>query len=128
MGDNNPNIQTAYNDHSLEPFNDEEAVVTDVPKAGNTAHFPSQLYIMLTNANTRGYSHICSWQPHGRAFKVWDRGAFVKKVLPQYFRQVMYMRQTRVMIANNSNSFLIQSSFLSDSIHIFPEAAQFVWF
>lgn len=122
-------MQRAYIDHSLEPFNTQEAAVVNVPKAGNTAHFPSQLFIMLANAQARGYSHIFSWQPHGRAFKVWDRGAFVKKVLPEYFRQVMHMRQARVNIASMLEQLMSDSSFvsLSDSIHFFPEAAQFVW-
>jgi len=42
---------------------------------------------MLEAAEKKGFQAIVSWQPHGKAFRVYDKKQFVKKVLPIYFRQ-----------------------------------------
>jgi HSF-type DNA-binding len=46
--------------------------------------FPSQLYAMLEEVEVDGMTHVVSWQPHGRAFKVHRREQFVEHVLPMY--------------------------------------------
>lgn len=77
-----------YRDFSREPM----AGGTEVPRLPfahpSQAHFPSQLHLILSQSKAEGYSHICSWQSHGRAFLVRDRQLFVDRVLPLYFRQV----------------------------------------
>jgi HSF-type DNA-binding len=45
-------------------------------------HFPSRLHGLLQRVDANGWSHIVSWQPHGRAFLVHKKEDFVKKVLP----------------------------------------------
>ena len=64
----------------------------DEPKyrGGITTHFPVLLHAMLTKAEVDGYSNVCSWESHGRAFSVHDRERFVREVLPLYFRQTHF--------------------------------------
>lgn len=52
--------------------------------------FPKLLYIMLSRADSDGYASICSWRPHGRAFCIHNRDAFVARILPLYFRQTRF--------------------------------------
>jgi len=52
--------------------------------------FPFKLHRMLENAERDQYSHIVSWVNDGHAFMVYDQGAFVKEVLPNYFDQSKY--------------------------------------
>jgi len=40
---------------------------------------------MLEDMETKGREHICSWMPHGRAFRIHDENAFEKEILPLYF-------------------------------------------
>ena len=40
---------------------------------------------MLEDMETKGQEHICSWMPHGRAFKIHDETSFEKEILPLYF-------------------------------------------
>ncbi|KAL7567255.1 hypothetical protein ACA910_016722 [Epithemia clementina (nom. ined.)] len=54
-------------------------------RGGVTTHFPVLLHAMLTKAEIDGYSDVCSWEPHGRAFSVHNRDRFIKEVLPMYF-------------------------------------------
>lgn len=74
-----------YKDFAAEAF-----IPSDAPYDADAAamHFPSQLHRMLTRAEEDGYGDVCAWRPHGRAFKILDRETFVKKVMPQYFKQV----------------------------------------
>jgi hypothetical protein len=53
-------------------------------------HFPTQLHDMLSQAEAEGYSDVCSWMPHGRAFKVHDREAFVDQVMKRFFNGNKY--------------------------------------
>lgn len=53
----------------------------------NSKAFPQELHKMLEAAEKKGFQAIVSWQPHGKAFRVYDKKQFVKKVLPIYFRQ-----------------------------------------
>jgi HSF-type DNA-binding len=45
--------------------------------------FASVLYVMLEEVDNKGWSHIVSWQPHGRAFLVHKKKEFVKKIMPR---------------------------------------------
>jgi HSF-type DNA-binding len=40
---------------------------------------------MLEQAEAFGHSTIVRWQPHGRAFKIYDKKRFEKEILPLYF-------------------------------------------
>jgi HSF-type DNA-binding len=44
-----------------------------------------KLYTMLEQAEAFGHSTIVRWQPHGRAFKIYDKKRFEKEILPLYF-------------------------------------------
>jgi len=76
-----------YTDYSVLEFCDQEDKAT---RPNTTQHFPAQLFKMLSSAQTEGFSEICVWQPHGRAFKIFDRDAFVKDVMPRYFKQSQF--------------------------------------
>lgn len=41
---------------------------------------------MLQHTETSGQAHIVSWMPSGKSFRVHDRDAFSKEILPEYFR------------------------------------------
>ncbi|CAB9516241.1 shock factor protein [Seminavis robusta] len=50
--------------------------------------FPVRLHYMLTDIQKEGiFTHIVSWQPHGRCFVVHDKKQFVEKILCLWFRQ-----------------------------------------
>jgi hypothetical protein len=51
-----------------------------------TEIFPAVLHSMLDEVEEKGYSHIVSWQPHGRCFVVHNREEFVRLIMPVYFR------------------------------------------
>ncbi|EEC44463.1 predicted protein [Phaeodactylum tricornutum CCAP 1055/1] len=54
------------------------------------ASFPVKLHHMLTSVEEECNQGIVSWQPHGRAFLVFDIEAFVNDVLPKWFRQTKF--------------------------------------
>lgn len=56
-------------------------------KGGVITPFPLVLHNMLDSVEGEGFSHIVSWQPHGRAFCVHEPKDFVKRVMPIFFRQ-----------------------------------------
>lgn len=59
----------------------EEELTTDL-------HFPVRLHYMLTDIHREGlFTHIISFQPHGRCFVVHDKKQFVDKILCLWFRQ-----------------------------------------
>lgn len=49
--------------------------------------FPTKLYKILRISNDGGYSHIISWLPHGRAFKIHSENLFEKHIMKKYFYQ-----------------------------------------
>lgn len=48
--------------------------------------FPAVLHRMMTDAEPQKFSHLVSWQPHGRAFLIHDPKRFVSMILPRYFK------------------------------------------
>lgn len=52
----------------------------------NEVPFPLRVHIMLQQTESFDQTHIVSWMPSGRAFRVHDKDAFSKEVLPDYFR------------------------------------------
>ena len=55
-------------------------------------NFPARLHAMLSDER---YSHIISWMPHGRAWKVTNKELFVEEVIPKFFGQTKYASFTR---------------------------------
>ena len=54
---------------------------------GVSVPFPVKLFDVLDCIQREGkYTHICSWQPHGRCFLIRHPKLFVAEVLPLYFR------------------------------------------
>jgi hypothetical protein len=45
---------------------------------------------MLDDAETKDFSHIVSWQPGNKSFRVHDVNAFGGEVMPQYFNQTKF--------------------------------------
>jgi hypothetical protein len=54
---------------------------------GKVELFPGKLYRLLAEAERDGSTHIVSFTPDGRAFKINNPSAFIKDVSPKYFRQ-----------------------------------------
>lgn len=61
----------------------------------NASLFPYRLYEMLEECEKQGKSHIVSWLPDGKAFKVHQVPEFVATILPAYFRQSKYKSYQR---------------------------------
>lgn len=81
-------VEHHYHDHANETLVDCEGAHQHTKNRGGiTTPFPIQLHDMLENAESRGYSDVVSWQPHGRAFLVRDTSRFVAEVMPLFFRQ-----------------------------------------
>jgi hypothetical protein len=49
---------------------------------GKELFFPDRLYLLLEMSETRAWTDIVSFQPHGRSFRVHDKAQFVEKLLP----------------------------------------------
>jgi hypothetical protein len=52
--------------------------------------FPYQLQQILNNGAKKQLEAIVSWLPNNQSFKVHDQDAFVKEVLPRYFKITKY--------------------------------------
>jgi len=58
-------------------------------KVGNSQHFPTNLHILLDEAEKGNHAHIVSWSAQGRSFKIHDQDALVP-LLAKYFRQTKF--------------------------------------
>ena len=86
-----------YHDHSNDTssshcISEEDEEVSQAkkrrgPRGGVAVPFPDKLHTMLSSVDKEGFSHIVSWQPHGRCFVVHKPKEFVSQVMPFYFRQ-----------------------------------------
>lgn len=56
---------------------------------GNSQHFPTNLHILLDEAEKGNNSHIVSWSNQGTSFKIHDQDAMVP-LLAKYFRQTKF--------------------------------------
>jgi hypothetical protein len=52
--------------------------------------FPLRLHALLEDADTKGFSHIVSWQPDGKSFKVHKPEQFETGTMRSYFNQTKY--------------------------------------
>ena len=73
-----------YRDHADDPPPEVDHYAALARSGANTA-FPLKLYDMLDRVERDGYSHVVSWQPHGRCFVVHDAEEF-RDTLPRYFK------------------------------------------
>jgi hypothetical protein len=84
-------VRHNYHDHSHDKEQDVLVATGHVDslsaRGGVVTAFPLVLHNMLTFVEEQGLSCIVSWQPHGRAFSVHDTKAFVRQVMPTFFRQ-----------------------------------------
>lgn len=58
-------------------------------KVGNSQHFPTNLHILLDEAEKAEHAHIVSWCDQGQSFKIHDQEALVP-LLAKYFRQTKF--------------------------------------
>ena len=90
--------QHEYHDHALDLYDDSNFASPSCRRKGNkapsnagtpctnfAAPFPTKLYEMIDEIETQGLSHVVSWQPHGRCFKVHQMSTF-KILLLDYFK------------------------------------------
>jgi hypothetical protein len=56
-------------------------------KGGVAISFPTKLHAILEQVDADGFSHVISWQPHGRCFAIHNPQQFTEYIMPQYFRQ-----------------------------------------
>jgi len=54
---------------------------------GKMNTFPCKLYELLERVDRLGHSHIISWQPGGKSFRVWKPKLLESVILPQHFKQ-----------------------------------------
>lgn len=52
----------------------------------NDVSYVLKIHEMLGNAEKEGHTHIVSWQPHGRAFRIHKESEFETEVMPRYFK------------------------------------------
>lgn len=86
-------VKHDYHDHAFDT--DESDVEEEVEARGkslkpggtSTQTFPMKLHSLLERVEADGYSHIISWQPHGRCFIVHNPKEFADAILPSYLRQ-----------------------------------------
>ncbi|MGK3739454.1 MAG: hypothetical protein ACI90V_006301 [Bacillariaceae sp.] len=58
-------------------------------KVGNSQHFPTNLHVLLDEAEKGNHSNIISWCSQGHAFKIHDQDALVT-LIAKYFRQTKF--------------------------------------
>jgi HSF-type DNA-binding len=84
-------ISSSYHDHSSSP-----TAPDSISEYRPFPRFPEKLYGLLARAGEEGYSHIISWQPHGRCFIVHNRRAFTSQLsnlMPGMKRWKSFQRQ-----------------------------------
>jgi HSF-type DNA-binding len=52
--------------------------------------FPCKLYILLDGTEANKTSHVISWFPDGKSFRVHDIKTFTDKIMPSYFSQTKF--------------------------------------
>jgi HSF-type DNA-binding len=118
--------KSAYCDHS-HITDDDEDLTELLRKAdregvkGTDQTFPVKLHQLLSSEEL-DFSHIVSWQPHGRSFIVKKHTEFVEKVLPWYVRCCLFLRNDRVEILpggpRSPNKLFLDSIHSFDSIDL----------
>jgi hypothetical protein len=82
-------IMDNYASHRLESSNTADDIAEDLATLLPAIPFPYKLRQMLDNsAKDERMEAIVSWLPNNQSFKVHDKDAFVKEVLPRYFFKI----------------------------------------
>lgn len=74
----------------------EKILVKTISKGGVAYPFPFKLHMLLDSMDADAAKgdlmgkSIVGWQPHGRAFKVHNIDAFVKTIMPHFFKHTKY--------------------------------------
>jgi hypothetical protein len=68
----------------VEEGEQKRATMSEDGRFFSNLNFPDQLHYILSEVKNDGLSHVVSWQPHGRCFKVHDQKLLVDKVLCRY--------------------------------------------
>ncbi len=88
MPNNHDNIFPRYADHTYRDFS---TYIKEGHRIGkhkkSDRNFPARLHAMLSD---RQYSHIISWMPHGRAWKVNNKELLMEEAAPKFFGQSKY--------------------------------------
>mmetsp|Transcript_10614 Transcript_10614/g.19259 ORF Transcript_10614/g.19259 Transcript_10614/m.19259 type:complete len:345 (-) Transcript_10614:187-1221(-) len=85
-----PRIHVDHTYHDFSRYIEEGCVLPKQKKAD--ANFPANLQRILSDAN---YSHIITWMPHGRTWKILDKELLMSTVTPVYFGQSKFESFTR---------------------------------
>jgi len=64
-----------------------EKKINDKIRPFDIKSFPSKLYQLLEYVEAEGLSHIVSWQPNRKAFKIHKPDTFMTTIAPKYFEQ-----------------------------------------
>lgn len=93
-------------DHGNDPDPD-ETKLSRRTRDGRDHQFPEVLYKALISLDNEGRSNIACFYPHGRAFAILDKEAFVQDVLPRFFKQskfTSFQRQLNLYLFRRINS------------------------
>ena len=85
--------QRKYVDHTYHDcsrYLERGGQITDHKKSQN--NFPKKLHLMLSNSDL---SHVITWMPHGRCWKVLDKELLIEKGNPTYFSHNKFESFTR---------------------------------
>ncbi|KAL3909229.1 MAG: hypothetical protein SGILL_008168 [Bacillariaceae sp.] len=84
-------VKHDYHDHAFDTdesdVDGEAAGRSGKPRKPVAQTFPMKLHSLLEKVEADGYSHIVSWQSHGRCFIIHNPKEFAEVVLPIYLRQ-----------------------------------------
>jgi len=82
-----PVVDHTYTDHYYDPVvvRNETGDKKLTSRGGVTTPFPVKLHRMLDPGNE--LDGIVAWRPHGRAFMIHDKDAFVNEIMPTVFNQ-----------------------------------------
>jgi len=89
-------VKHKYTDHIQElPTRSESLKLIEASESKSRLPFPLKLHQALIKAEQDNYGHVFAWLEHGRAFKVFNRKAFIAEVLPKYIgiKYDSYLRQ-----------------------------------
>ena len=90
---NNYDIFPRFADHTYHNFSNWIKDGNRIEKHKKSdRNFPARLHAILSDEK---YSHIISWMPHGRAWKVTNKEVLVEEVIPKFFGQTKYASFTR---------------------------------
>jgi hypothetical protein len=68
----------------------DDALLSAVDERASGLQFPWKLHVLFEQVEKRGHSHIISWLPDGKSFKVHDRYAFTNQIMPIFFGSSKY--------------------------------------